>query len=89
MTNTSPGRGPVHICLADTRAPARLLIRQSVPGVAIALPLLIVDPCPFALYQGHGLPHAHIHTLCDPRPAPWYKVPPCCREPYLVYVAAA
>lgn len=77
--------------IATTRAPARLLIRYSVPGVAVALPLLIVDPCPYPIADKFGNlhKHAHVHTLTDPRPAPWYKIAACCRRPYLVHVEAA
>lgn len=71
------------------RAEARIIIRQSVPGTAAALPLLVVDRCPFAFFQPPGRMHAHVHTLCDPHPPPWRKTPPCCRQDYLVYPEAA
>jgi hypothetical protein len=48
--------------------------------------MLVTDPCPFALYQGHGLPHAHVHFMTEP--GPWLRLAPCSRQPYLLEIEA-
>lgn len=73
--------------LVTTTAPCRLIIRGATPGVAVAWPMLVADPCPWALWQGHGLPHAHVHFITGP--PPWYRIAPCCRQPYKLELSAA
>lgn len=68
--------------LITTVARARIVIRHTTPGSPATWPLLVVDPCPYALYQRHGLPHAHVHSLCTP--PPWYRIAPCCWQPYQI-----
>lgn len=72
--------------LITTTARARIVLRHTTPGSPIAWPLLVIDSCPYAIYQAHGIAHAHVHSLCTA--APWYKIAPCCWQPYQLVLEA-
>jgi hypothetical protein len=76
---------PVGVCIATRTIPARLVIRETLPGTATAYPLLVIDKCPWT--PAFRLGHAHIHTLVEPGSRQW-KVAPCNRQPYVIDLAA-
>ena len=64
------------VCIATATAVCRLIIRPTTPGHAVAWPMLVADPCPWAPPV-----HAHVHYMTEPGP-PWLRHAPCNRRPY-------
>jgi hypothetical protein len=78
------------VCLAVRTTPARIVVRGSVPGIAVAWPLLVVHPCPYADPWKPGRHHGHVHHLCEAWPAGrQVRIAPCCRQPYVLTIGEA
>jgi len=74
---------PAGVCIATRTVKARLVIRDTTSGTAIAWPMLVIGKCPWTPWELAG--HAHVHYLCQPGERQ-YKVAPCNRRPYMLAI---